>query len=200
MILEDFKDRTGKWVTQIHHNKKTIWTRSGSTWNNMRRRCIPNGKTQVRNPTYVGCEMSDNFKDFQWFTNWSIDQIGYNLLNYNLDKDFLKPHNKTYCEQNCVFIPKRLNGFLCGVKREDGELPPGVYYEQDRQTYQLKLNTFEGHMHLGRYTTIEGSLKAYRQAKEAEAKNWADLIVKENIFVDNRIIECLYNWKCENYE
>ena len=57
-----------------------------SLWKNMLRRCY-SVKTQSKQPTYIGCTVSDNFKDYSFFYKWVQQQVGFNLAGYQLDKD-----------------------------------------------------------------------------------------------------------------
>jgi len=200
MILEDFKDRSGLWVTQVHWHKRCAWTRSGSVWNNMRRRCIPNGRTQSRLPTYVGCTLSDNFKDFQYFVEWSNKQVGFGIDNYQLDKDLLFRGNKMYSEDTCIYVPKPLNMFLCSHNKTRGKYKTGVYYEPDRNKYQAKIQLVNSHKHLGRYGTEDEAHEVYKVAKEAEARRWAARLEAGEYLVDEKLITILRNWTWDSYE
>ena len=94
MIIDNFKLSDGKWAKYDQIKRKTIWTKSGSIWNNIRNRCNPNNKWQIISPEYAGCSMSDNFKDFNFFVEWHIAQIGFGIEAYTIDKDILISGNK----------------------------------------------------------------------------------------------------------
>ena len=76
-----------------------------------------NIKTQEHRPTYKGCLISDNFRDYDYFVNWCRCQKGFNIDGWVLDKDILSGEHKIYSESTCVFIPTLLNSFLTFSKR-----------------------------------------------------------------------------------
>lgn len=100
-------------------------TKLYTLWSNMLARCYSE-KYQQRQPTYIGCEVSENFKSFKFFSEWCLGQKGYGLQNYALDKDLLKKGNKMYSEDLCVFLPRQLNSVLCKRDKLRGDLPIGV--------------------------------------------------------------------------
>ena len=85
-LQADYK-KDGRWVQRSWIGDKYTWTVSGVLWNNIKERCTPNGVTQSREPTYVGCK--NLFKDFESFVEWHQLQIGYGL-GYQLDSDILR--------------------------------------------------------------------------------------------------------------
>ena len=89
------------------------------TWLRMLERCYSK-KLHERFPSYIGCEVSDYFKNFSNFYEWCQNQTGFNCDDYELDKDLLIKGNKLYSEDTCVFIPKFLNSLLLTNKRIRG--------------------------------------------------------------------------------
>lgn len=76
-------------------------TRQYKVWKNMIARCYDK-KTQELNPTYAGCTVCEEWRDFQVFSNWFNSQSPKN--GYHLDKDKIKKGNKVYCPEYCSFI------------------------------------------------------------------------------------------------
>ena len=66
----------------------SVKTKEYDLWCNMLRRCYSE-KYQKKHPTYEGCEVSDNFKSFEYFYEWCHKQIGFNNKGWHLDKDFI---------------------------------------------------------------------------------------------------------------
>ena len=90
----------------------------------MLRRCYSDS-SKKKCPTYEDCEVSANFKYFEYFYEWCNKQIGfYNQGNENpfhLDKDLLIKGNKVYSESTCVFLPREINQLLIKCESLRGE-------------------------------------------------------------------------------
>lgn len=116
-VLElDFKDRDGKWVLRFRAgrgpNAAFVQTRLGKLHNNMTQRAKAGGSVQdVHNTTYKGVGLSELFADPQRFCDWVVQQAGWGL-GWQLDKDLLAPDNRMYSEDNCIFLPRRLNSAI----------------------------------------------------------------------------------------
>ena len=57
-------------------------------WYDMMRRCYDKNKESWC-PSYIGCEVSDNFKSFKYFKAWCKKQKGFGNKGWQLDKDIL---------------------------------------------------------------------------------------------------------------
>jgi hypothetical protein len=139
--------------------------------------------------------MSDNFKDFQWFAEWCNNQIGWGVPGYELDKDILSNGEKRYSEQNCVFVPRRLNTLLINcVNGEKRDLPRGVYldYRNSRTRYlALCRDADSKKINLGRYDTIAEADAAYVEYKSILCKKLAAEYFGK---VDPRVLHALNNY------
>jgi len=94
-------------------------------WKSMLTRCY-NTKYQEGKPTYIGCSVSENFKNYSYFHEWCQNQIGFGNVDFQLDKDLLHKGNKEYNENTCVFIPIETNSVLTKRQLDRGLLPIGV--------------------------------------------------------------------------
>lgn len=72
-------------------------------------------------PTYKDCEVSENFKSYEYFYEWCNKQIGFGNEYWQLDKDLLIKGNKVYSENTCHFIPKEINLVLTKSDKKRGE-------------------------------------------------------------------------------
>ena len=162
-----------------------------SLWSDMLRRCY-SVKYQKLHPTYIGCSVSENFKNFQWFAEWCNNQVGFGIMGFQLDKDLIVSGNRVYSENTCVFVPRILNMFLQSNKTTRGQYPIGVCYNKRAGKFQADLRDGEGNrIYIGQFATQEGAFTAYKTAKESLAKHlalqWADR-------VDLRVVEVLNNF------
>ena len=173
-------------------------TKEYDLWNNMLKRCYSD-KYQKKQPTYEGCEVSDNFKYYEYFYEWCHKQIGFdndgNGNPFQLDKDLLVKGNKVYNESTCVFLPKEINLLL--IKRESlrGEYLIGVYWHKTNKAFAAQVSKSKGKRErLGFFKTELEAFNAYKVAKESfikeQANNWKDQI-------DNRAYEALMNYEVE---
>ena len=108
-----------------------VQTKEYTLWKNMLERCYSD-TYKKKHPTYKDCEVSENFKSFEYFYEWCHSQIGFSNQGWHLDKDLLTEGNKVYSENICVFIPSEINKVL--VKREAlrGEYLIGVSWHKKR--------------------------------------------------------------------
>ena len=175
-----------------------VQTKEYSLWMNMLRRCYSD-KYQKKYPTYEGCEVSDNFKSFEYFYEWCHSQIGFdndgNGNPFQLDKDLLVKGNKVYSEDSCVFLPAEINTVLVKCTASRGEHLIGVYWHKKGKAFVATVRKNKGKQeHLGYFKTELEAYNAYKKAKEAfvkeQASNWKDKI-------DPRAYEALMKYTVE---
>lgn len=146
-------------------------------WHNLICRCY-HPRTPTERPTYVGCSISEKFKDFSFFHEWCLTQIGFGQEGYQLDKDLLLKGNKVYSEDTCVFLPRDLNSLLLSSKAARGSLPLGVSAVGTR--FRVHCGRKPANRFVGDFKTPEEAFQAYKQAKEtfikSQAEKWKDQI------------------------
>ena len=183
-----------KYPTRVNGVK----TKEYVLWTNMLVRCYSDA-LKKRRPTYEGCEVSDNFKSYEYFYEWCNKQIGFsnegNENPFHLDKDLLTKGNKVYSEDTCVFIPAEINTLLIKCAATRGEHLIGVSWHKTRKAFVAKVNKSKGKReYLGFFNTEIEAFKAYKIAKESfikeQANNWKSQI-------DDRAYEALMNYTVE---
>lgn len=149
-------------------------------WQKMLHRCY-GSKVGKSCATYVGCEVSENFKSYHLFHQWSENQIGFREQGFQLDKDLLVKGNKLYSEATCLYLPKELNCLIIKSDKSRGTYPIGVCWDRNCNKFCVKLHTVgRGLIHIGLFTTVSSAFQAYKKAKEdyvkAQAEKWQALI------------------------
>jgi len=162
----------GTYPTVVRGKSNTFYT----LWKNLLCRCY-DSRTQEKNPTYVGCTVSENFKSFSFFYEWTQQQISFNQEGFQLDKDVLVKGNKLYSENTCLFLPRELNNLLTSSKAARGILPLGV--SKDKGRFRARCDTGSS-QYLGGFDSPKEAFQAYKKAKEAfikaQAEKWKDQI------------------------
>ena len=161
-------------------------------------RCYSDSSKKKR-PTYEGCEVSDNFKNYEYFYEWCNKQIGFtnegNGNPFQLDKDLLIKSNKVYSEDTCVFIPAEINTLLIKCVATRGEHLIGVSWHKTRKAFVAKVNKSKGKReYLGSFNTEIEAFNAYKQVKEAFIKEQANKFKSQ---IDPRAYEALMKYTVE---
>ena len=166
-------------------------TKEYDLWYSMLRRCCSNDFKKKR-PTYEGCEVSDNFKSYEYFYEWCNKQIGFNNKDWHLDKDLLVKGNKVYSENTCVFIPAEINSLLTKRENMRGEHLIGVCWSKTHKDFKAQVSKNKGESeHLGYFKTELEAFNAYKKAKEAFVKEQAN---KWKSQIDIRAYNALMNY------
>ena len=162
-------------------------------WSQMLRRCYVVGDNVAK--TYEFCEVGENFKRYSYFFDWCNSQKGFNQEGYQLDKDYLGFNQRVYSEDTCVFIPRRLNGFLVNM-RVDKDFPfLGVKKERGGR-FGSRIRDGDSRYYLGCFNNPQDAQSEYIAKKSIIAK---ELAIKYEGLVDERVLNILWNFKPEDY-
>lgn len=133
-----------------------------SRWRGVLKRCYsPNPKEVAR---YAGCTVADEWLRFSAFKVW---MMGRPWQGNHLDKDILRPGDKRYSPDTCVFVPVWINTLLNDCAGSSGSLPTGVYLFRKR---------YIARVHDGDSRVFIGSFECPSAAHEAWAVAKADVI------------------------
>ena len=171
-----------------------VLTKEYKLWTSMLVRCYSDN-SKKRRPTYEGCEVSNNFKSYEYFYEWCNKQVGFGVEGFELDKDLLIKGNKVYSEDSCVFIPTEINSLL--VKRENmrGKYRIGVCWSKTANAFVSRVSRNKGMQeHLGVFNTELEAFNAYKQAKESFIKEQANKFKSQ---IDDRAYNALMNYTVE---
>ena len=171
-----------------------VQTKEYVLWNGMLERCYST-IFKKKYPTYEGCEVSDNFKSYEYFYEWCNNQIGFGNEGWQLDKDLLIKSNKVYSENSCIFIPSEINLVLVKSDKKRGKHLIGVSWHERDKVFVARVNKNKGRSEwLGTFKTEIEAFNAYKQAKEAFVKEQAE---KWKGKIDIRAYEALINYQVE---
>lgn len=166
-------------------------TKEYALWQNMLDRCY-NKTYHTMHPTYLGCNVSDNFKQYSYFHEWCQLQIGFGIADFHLDKDLIYKGNKEYNENNCVFIPLEINSVLTKSNAARGLLPIGV--TKNGNNFLARCNIGGTTKTIGTFTTPELAFNAYKTFKESHIKELAE---KYKGTIDPRAYQALLNYEVD---
>jgi hypothetical protein len=175
-----------------------VKTKEYMLWTRMLQRCYSD-IFKKKYPTYEDCEVSENFKSYEYFYEWCNKQIGFSVDGngnpFQLDKDLLIKGNKVYSESTCVFIPAEINLVLTKSTASRGERLIGVCWHNASKTFVAQVNKSKGRSEwLGCFNTEIEAFNAYKKAKEAFVKEQADEWKGK---IDERAYEALMNYTVE---
>ena len=171
-------------------------TKEYMLWVDMLRRCYSDD-FKKRYPTYEGCEVSNNFKSYEYFYEWCNEQVGFgndgNGNPFHLDKDLLVKGNKVYSETTCVFLPQEINTLLIKSTATRGKHLIGVYWSNTNKAFVAQVGKNKGKQeYLGCFKTEIEAFNAYKQAKESFIKEQAE---KRKGQIDERVYKALMNYE-----
>ena len=191
-------------VGYIGEGKYKAWengktTKVYDTWHHMLKRCY-HEKFHEKYPTYIDCEVSKEWHNFQNFGIW-YDENYYEIEGERteLDKDILYKGNKIYSPETCIFVPHAINSLFIKRQNDRGESVIGASLHKCGK-YQVRcslINPETGKSklkHLGYYETQEKAFKVYKYYKEKNIKQIADYY-KEQIPIN--LYNALYDYEVE---
>lgn len=183
----------------IYNSKNNI--KLYDTWSGMFTRCY-NLKYQKEKPTYIGCEVCEEWLNLQNFGKW-YDENYYELGSeqMHIDKDILIKNNKLYSPDTCIFVPNNINTLFTNCKTVRGEFPIGVSYnKQGLKHYKARIsnNICEGKRYdIGNFYTPEEAFYAYKKEKERIIKQIADEYAQKYPNFPSKLYNAMYNYQVE---
>lgn len=148
-----------------------------------------------RKPTYINCEVSEEFRSFSKFKEWCVCQKGFGKIGFYLDKDLLIKGNKTYSPDTCVFIPQEVNNALTTRKARRGKYPIGVSKNKTKDMYIASIRRDGKKIYLGtNFKTANEAFVVYKFAKEDHLR---ELAFRYKDVIDEKAFYALINYKVE---
>ena len=148
------------YITQPRASGKQLMCHFYRCWKGMLLRCYSD-KFKSRNPTYIGCEVCDEWHSFIAFRAWMELQ---DWEGKQLDKDLIGD-GKLYSPEICVFVSSALNNLFTDSGATRGELPIGVYWEKINKKYKAQIRVNGKKKSLGYFTSANEAHEAWLNAK-----------------------------------
>ena len=142
------------------------------TWFRMIERCYSK-KVHGRFPSYIGCYVSDDFKDYSKWRDW-YDNYQYKHEGWQLDKDLLVKGNKVYSSETCIFLPHIINSVLTKSNKIRGKYLIGVYFDTHNNKFKSHISKRNKNTTLGYFENEMDAHLAYKTAKEEYLKELAE--------------------------
>lgn len=156
--------------------QKGIWTCPYyQDWARMIQRSY-SPKYQVKQPTYKGCTICEEWRYLSNFIKWVDFQPNKNWVDCQLDKDFISMGNMCYSPETTVYIPRELNTFF--GEKSLGSFMRGVTIIKNKggRPYQASCdNPFGAGKYLGVFHTELEAHKAWQAKKHEYACQLADV-------------------------
>ena len=166
-----------------------------ATWRGVIGRCYHRTENRkIAYARYNGCSVSEFFKHYSNFYEWSNNQVGFGLDGFDLDKDLLIKGNRQYHEDVCVFIPSEINTAIQAKRRDRGDLPIGVSYHKQTGRFVSRMRRANKDIHIGIYSTPNEAFINYKKEKESYLKVLAE---KWKADIDDRAYKALINYKVD---
>lgn len=176
----------GKGIVDLHYPKKirrgsrgdskTLWVCPYfERWRGLIRRCY-SPQHLNRNPTYLGCEVCEDWLVFSRFKDWMQTQ---DWEGKELDKDLLIPNNTLYSPNTCLWVSHDVNIFICGRKNDNNTV--GTVLDKTTGLYRAQCSNpfgktgYERRGYIGLFPTQELAHVAWRAKKREYACKLAEM-------------------------
>ena len=173
-------------------------TRAYKTWKNMLKRCYSE-KLHEKRPTYIGCEVCNEWLNFQNFAKWHEENY-YEIEGEvtHLDKDILNKGNKIYSPDTCIFVPQTINSLFTKRDNDRGDSCIGTSPYQDKYMVRCRMinpkTSKSKNEYLGLYNTEIEGFEVYKYYKEKNIKQVADYFKSK---IPSELYDGMYSYEVE---
>ena len=139
------------------------------------------------NKSYENCQICDEWKYSLNFKEWMETQDWKGKV---LDKDIIKPGNKIYGPDTCMFVSIEVNSLFVKPNK-DKKYPIGVYKSSTKNKVDAKIKLNNKTLFLGSFVDI---MEAHKVWQKYKVKYLKELALKEdNYFLKQKILEISKN-------
>lgn len=170
-------------------------------WHSILQRCY-NEVTQLKQPTYKGCTVSDDWKFYENFYEWIHKQDNYkqwkNSNRWTVDKDIILKGNKIYSSEYCCLIPESVNTLFTKRQNDRGCYPIGVYYYKAGNSFRAQCMNplINKRVLIGNYNNPNDAFYAYKDYKEDLIKKIAEQEYKNGTII-KKCYEAMMSYNVE---
>ena len=161
-LVSGFGTNDADYTTKPRINGKQVVCPFYQVWESMLARCY-NPKYHLRNPTYKGCSVCEEWRFFSVFKKWMQSQEWEGM---QLDKDILIDGNKLYSPDACLFVSGHVNSLLADSADICGEYPQGVSLACNKFVARCRVNGKR--KHIGSFSSVDQAAQAYKEFKSNE--------------------------------
>ncbi|MBW1672079.1 MAG: hypothetical protein JRJ45_00285 [Deltaproteobacteria bacterium] len=149
------------YLTQRTINGKGLYCPFYSEWASMLKRVYSKSyhKKRLR---HIGTSVHPPWLYFMTFRAWMVEQ---EWLGKYLDKDIIRPGNKHYSPETCLFVSPALNALLNDSRAARGDYPQGVHLHKQAGKFRAVIKKYGKFHHLGLFQTPEEASEVYIKAK-----------------------------------
>jgi len=169
-------------VNDLRGKIDTSNSKSYSIWKGIIRRCY--SKEKVKFKCYTKVEVCEEWLLYSNFKKWydenfplKLEQEGWEI---QIDKDLLSGENKIYSPETCIFLPRKINGFLSNKQNSNTSGIIGVNYIKKNNSWIAQIRNFDNHdrIYLGCYSNNKTAAKVYMEARKEQAEKVKDILRK----------------------
>lgn len=169
----------------VHH-----WTYR--CWCNMLMRAYSEKYHKIE-PSYIGVSVAEEWHSYANFKKW-VEENYYTVgeERMELDKDILHKGNTVYSSENCIFVPKNINGLIINAKAARNEYPVGIDYFNNK--YRARMAYSGKQIVIGEFDNLEEAFNRYKEYKEKFIKDIAERYKDK---IPDKLYQAMVNWKIE---
>lgn len=149
------------------------------------------------NKTYLDVTCSECWFLYSKFISDIEKMVGYENVDWFLDKDILSKDVKIYSPETCCFVPREINNLFTKRHKCRGEYPIGVSYCNTTLKFKSTISIDGKTTYLGLYNTVEEAFRVYKDTKEAYIKEVAN---RWKGLIDSIVYTVLINYEVSIYD
>ena len=165
-------------------------------WHWMMNRCYSKAVHELQ-PEYKECTVCKewwNYSNYKLWYNEHKAEIKAFKGSLEIDKDILIKGNTVYSPETVCLVPKIINTLFTNGRKNRGDYPLGVYYEDGKNKYVANMSFSGRNIKLGAFDTAEAAFYKYKEYKEKFIK---DIAGQYKDKIPDKVYQSMMKWKIE---